>query len=40
MDFIDQVKQFSKKIASLKDTVQNEQSTKISLIMPFFSMLG
>lgn len=40
MDFIDQAKQFSKKIASLKDTVQNEQSTKISLIMPFFSMLG
>lgn len=40
MDFIDQLKQFSKKVTSLKDTITNEESTKISIIMPFFAMLG
>lgn len=40
MDFIDQVKQFSKRVASLKDNIQTEEATKTSLIMPFFSLLG
>ncbi|MBP3319695.1 MAG: type I restriction enzyme HsdR N-terminal domain-containing protein [Ruminiclostridium sp.] len=40
MDFIDQLKQFSQRIDSLKDTVQTEEATKTALIMPFFSMLG
>ncbi|MBS6884142.1 Uncharacterized conserved protein [uncultured Butyricicoccus sp.] len=40
MDFIDQVKQFSKRVDSLKDAVATEEATKTSLIMPFFSMLG
>lgn len=40
MDFIDQVKQFSKRVESLKDAVATEEATKTSLIMPFFSMLG
>lgn len=40
MDFIDQLKQFSKRVESLKDTVHTEEATKTSLIMPFFAMLG
>lgn len=40
MDFIDQLKQFSKRVESLKDTIQTEEATKTALIMPFFSMLG
>ncbi len=40
MDFSDQIKQFSKRIASLKDTLQTEEATKMSLIVPFFQMLG
>lgn len=40
MDFIDQLKQFSKRVESLKDTIQTEEATKTALIMPFFAMLG
>lgn len=40
MDFIDQLKQFSKRVESLKDSIQTEEATKTSIIMPFFSMLG
>lgn len=40
MDFIDQLKQFSKRIDSMKDTVKTEEATKTALIMPFFAMLG
>jgi hypothetical protein len=40
MDFIDQLKQFSKRVESLKDSVLTEEATKTSIIMPFFSMLG
>ena len=40
MDFIDQVKQFSKRVGSLKDAVATEEATKTSLIMPFFALLG
>lgn len=40
MDFIDQVKQFSKRVDSLKDAVATEEATKTSLIMPFFALLG
>lgn len=40
MDFIDQVKQFSKKAESMKSTLQTEEATKMSLIVPFFAMLG
>lgn len=40
MDFIDQLKQFAKRVDSLKDTVQTEEATKTALIMPFFAMLG
>lgn len=40
MDFVDQLKQFSKRAETLQDTVQTEEATKTALIMPFFSMLG
>ncbi len=40
MDFIDQVKQFAKRVEGLKDSIQTEEATKTSIIMPFFSMLG
>lgn len=40
MDFIDQVKQFSKRVDGLKDSLQTEEATKTSIIMPFFSLLG
>lgn len=40
MDFIDELKQFSKRVDSLKDKLPTEEATKSSLIMPFFQMLG
>lgn len=40
MDFSDQIKQFSKRIEALRDTIQTEEATKTSVIMPFFNMLG
>lgn len=40
MDFIDQVKQFSKRVESLKDGLTTEEATKTAIIMPFFALLG
>ena len=40
MDFVDQLKQFSKRVDTLKDTIQTEEATKTAIIMPFFAMLG
>lgn len=40
MDFIDQVKQFAKRVETLRDSIQTEEATKTSIIMPFFAMLG
>jgi len=40
MEFADQLKQFSKRVASMKGTIQTEEATKTSLIMPFFALLG
>ena len=40
MDFIDQIKQFSKRVESMKDNISTEEATKTSLIMPFFALLG
>ncbi|WP_270739808.1 type I restriction endonuclease [Massilioclostridium coli] len=40
MDFIDQVKQFSKRVESVKDGITTEEATKMSIIVPFFAMLG
>ena len=40
MDFIDQVKQFAKRVESMKTSIQTEEATKTSIIMPFFALLG
>lgn len=40
MDFIDEVRQFAKRVASLKDLLPTEEATKSALIMPFFQLLG
>ena len=40
MDFIDELKQLSKRFESLKDKLPTEESTKMSMIMPFFQLLG
>ena len=40
MDFVDQLKQFAKRVDSMKETVQTEEATKTAIIMPFFAMLG
>ena len=39
MDFIDKVKQFSKRIDMLKGNLATEEATKTALIMPFFNLL-
>ena len=40
MDFVDQLKQFSKRVESMRETIQTEEATKTAIIMPFFAMLG
>lgn len=40
MDFIDQVRSFSKRVEALQADILTEEATKTSLIMPFFSLLG
>lgn len=40
MEFADQLKQFSKRVISMKNSIQTEEATKTSLIMPFFALLG
>lgn len=39
MEFVNNIKQFSEKIAKLKDLVSTEEATKTSLIMPFFQQI-
>ena len=40
MDFIDELRQFSKRVEKIKDVIQNEEATKNSLVLPFFQLLG
>lgn len=40
MDFVDMVRAHAKRVSELRDIVINEESTKTSLIMPFFQLLG
>lgn len=39
MDFSDKIKQFSKRIETLKGSLETEEATKTALIMPLFQML-
>ena len=40
MDFIESLKQFSERVTMLKDTISTEESTKMSLVVPLFQLLG
>ena len=40
MDFIDQLRLLSSRIASTKDIVQTEEATKNAMVMPFIQILG
>lgn len=40
MSFKDQLKEFSKRVETIKDSISTEEATKTALIMPFFAMLG
>lgn len=40
MDFIDELRQFSKRVETLKGRITTEEATKTSIIMPFFQLLG
>ena len=39
-EFISQIKNISKRVEQLRDTLETEEATKTSLIMPFFQALG
>lgn len=40
MDFTEKIKQFSKRVSKIKDTVETEEATKMSLVVPLFQILG
>ena len=40
MEFEEKIKEFSKRIKNLEKSINTEEATKTSLIMPFFSLLG
>lgn len=40
MDFIDELKVLSKRVANLKEHITTEEATKTSLVLPFFQLLG
>lgn len=40
MGFSENIKQFSERVTTLKQTISTEEATKMSLIVPFFQLLG
>ena len=40
MEFNESIRQFSERVSILKNTVSTEESTKMSLIVPLFQILG
>jgi len=40
MDFTEKIAQFTQRVRGLKDSINSEESTKTSLVMPFFQLLG
>lgn len=40
MEFVTQLEQFSTRIKDIKDNIETEEATKMSLIVPFFQLLG
>jgi len=39
MDFLDEIKQFIKRLETIKDNLSTEEATKTALIMPLFQIL-
>jgi hypothetical protein len=39
-EFVEKIKRFSERVSSIIDSIQNEESTKTSIILPFFQILG
>lgn len=40
MEFNESIKQFSERVATMKDSISTEEATKMSLIVPLFQILG
>lgn len=40
MEFSNKLKEFSKRIERMKDSIETEEATKTSMVMPFFNLLG
>ena len=40
MEFKDELKKYTERLENIKDTLQTEEATKMSLIVPFFQLLG
>lgn len=40
MDFNESIKQFSERVAKMKETITTEEATKMSLVVPLFQILG
>lgn len=40
MELNEKLKQYAEKIESIKDSIQTEEATKTSMIMPFFQLMG
>jgi len=40
MDFTELLRQFTKRVESMKDSILTEEATKTSIIMPFFQLMG
>ena len=40
MEFQEKLEKFAERISSIKDTIQTEEATKHSLVLPFFQLLG
>lgn len=40
MEFNESIKQFSERVAAMKDNISTEEATKMSLIVPLFQLLG
>lgn len=40
MDFNESIKQFAERVSIIKDTASTEESTKMSLVVPMFQLLG
>jgi len=40
MGFVEEIKNFSERVSELKDSIETEEATKMSLVIPLFQLLG